>query len=92
MIDAVNSAQNTYSTLTGLTYIETLISGATEQGLYSIQVRPEYLNNEAIERLRNEFGYRVTSRSILNNEYSNYTISWLPINSYIDDYVDDYFE
>jgi len=90
MINAVDSAKNTYSTLTGLTYIEMLISGATQEGLYSIQVRPDYLNNEAITRLRNEYGYRVTSRGF-NGEYSNYTITWLPVNEYIDDYVDDYF-
>ena len=73
------STANTASvaTLTGLTYIDALVSGATAQGLFSINLSSDKLNAAGISTLKG-LGYTITLYHPENNSDipSRYLISW----------------
>ena len=58
-----------------LSYIDTLVSGATAQGLYSIIVDGSRVNESMISTLRN-YGYTVTTTFDTMGTYPRYVISW----------------
>lgn len=58
-----------------LSYIDTLVSGATAQGLYSIIVDGSRVTNGMISSLRS-YGYTVETSYDTMGTYPRYTISW----------------
>ncbi len=59
-----------------LTYIDTLVSGATAQGLTYIIVGRQYLTEAMITSLINDYGYTVTERFGDGSTFSMYIIDW----------------
>ena len=58
-----------------LSYIDTLVSGATSQGLYSVTVDGSKVTNGMISSLRS-YGYTVESSFDNMGTYPRYVISW----------------
>lgn len=82
METSLNSYLGSLSTLTGLTYLSTLVEDAVEKGLFSIIVESKYLGS-TVDQINSSvasisaLGYTVTTRySDGNTSFSNYTISW----------------
>jgi hypothetical protein len=76
MQTAANARIASNSALTGLTYIDTLVSGATEQGLYQVNVDQKLLTSETIAELISD-GYTVSEQYQDNNpNFIRYIISW----------------
>lgn len=75
MQTAANALSASNAALTGLTYIDTLVSGATAQGLTSIVVDGKYLNPTSIASLESD-GYVVTQRIVDYSPHTSYFISW----------------
>jgi hypothetical protein len=72
-----SAAKTASNTATGsLAYIGTLISGATDQGLYKIIVDGKYINQGMVVTLTNVYGYRVTTTNSDMGTYPQYLISW----------------
>ena len=72
-----SAALTASNTTTGsLSYISTLVSGATEEGLYRIIVGNSHINESMVNQLRNAYGYTVTPRSSFMGSYDDYIISW----------------
>lgn len=72
-----SAALTASNTTTGsLSYISTLISGATEQGLYRILVGNSHMNDAMAEQLRTVYGYTVTAKNSFMGTYDDYMISW----------------
>lgn len=61
--------------LTGLTHIDTLVSGATAQGLTSIIINGNFLNSDTITSLRSS-GYVVSQRIVDGSPFDSYYITW----------------
>lgn len=65
------------NTATGsLNYIETIISGATGQGLYQVYVEGKFINDSMVNTLVNVYGYKVTRKTFDMGSYPQYIISW----------------
>ena len=81
MQTAATSRTNSNDAFTGLTFINSLVTGATIQGLYLISVSPNHLSPTTITSLKS-FGYSVTpyfsSNDIddPNSSPRSYNISW----------------
>ena len=81
MQTAATSRTNSNSAFSGLTYINSLVTGATIEGLFSISVAPKYLSTTTINSLKS-FAYNVTPYySTFDNDTPNvspqsYNISW----------------
>ena len=58
-----------------LSYIDTLVSGATAQGLYSITVDGSRLTNGMVSALRS-YGYTVETKYDTMGTYPRYIVSW----------------
>jgi hypothetical protein len=58
-----------------LSYIDTLVSGATAQGLYSVVVDGSRVNTGMISTLRS-YGYTVETTYDTMGTYPRYVISW----------------
>lgn len=72
-----SAARTASNTTTGsLTYIDSLISGATSQGHYSVIVEGDLLNSAMITTLKTVYGYTVTEQFNSMGTYPRYTISW----------------
>ena len=65
----------TNAVTSSLSYIDTLVSGATAQGLYSIIVDGSKVNNGMVSTLR-AYGYTVETSYDTMGSYPRYTISW----------------
>jgi hypothetical protein len=77
-----SAALTASNTTTGsLSYINTLVSGATEEGLYRIIVGNTHMNEAMANKLRNVYGYNVTPRNSFMGTYDDYIISWGDIES-----------
>ena len=63
------------ATTSSLTYIDTLVSGATAQGLYSIAVGGQYISNGMTGSLKT-YGYQVQVNTDTMGTYPTYIISW----------------
>ena len=70
---AARTASN--SATSSLAYVDGIISGATAQGLYSVTVSGNQLNDAMITTLKN-YGYTVTTSYNTMGTYPTYTISW----------------
>jgi Concanavalin A-like lectin/glucanases superfamily len=66
------------ATTGSLSYIDTLVSGATAQGLYQITVDSRYMNITMASTLINVYGYNVFQQNSYNGTDNDYVISWLP--------------
>ena len=60
MTTASTANSTATSILSGYTYIETLITGASAMGMYSTVVDGKYMNNTMISGLTGTYGYSVT--------------------------------
>lgn len=74
------SVAQTGSTLTrdNLTYINSLVTGATSQGAYRVFVKNEYMDEDMASDLRNVYGYKVDARNDFMGTNLDYIISWAP--------------
>lgn len=76
MVHASGSTVSSNSVRTGYTYINTLVTGATGQGLYSVVVDGVYMDDTMISGLTGTYGYRVTTLTDVMGSYKRYRISW----------------
>lgn len=78
MISASQALAASNTTTSSLSYISSLISGATSEGLYRIIVDNSHINEEMVNKLTSDYGYKVTPRnSFLGTNY-DFIISWEP--------------
>lgn len=70
---AARTASNTVTS--SLSYIDTLVSGATAQGLYSITVDGSRVTNGMVSTLRS-YGYTVETKYDTMGTFPRYIISW----------------
>jgi len=80
MQTAAQARQSSNDSLSGLTFIDILISGATMSGIYTIIVSPQYLSTGSRATLVSN-GYTVTPKYYSNDDPSSgnppaYIISW----------------
>jgi len=75
MQTAAQARNSSNISLTGLTFIDTLISGATIQGQFYVSVNNEIITEDVITELRNN-GYSVVKRNTSNPSFDPYIISW----------------
>jgi len=76
-----SAALTASNTTTGsLSYINSLVTGATSQGLYRIIVGNSHMNGAMADELRNVYGYSVTAKNSFMGTYDDYLISWGDIN------------
>ena len=76
MISASTAKSASDSAVSGLTYIDTLITGATDQGLYSIIVSGKKITESMISTMRTN-GYVVNIQYPGGNtDTPNYIIDW----------------
>lgn len=76
MDTSFHSASNTENTRLDLSYIESLISGATQQGLFSITVPNNKIDDTMADVIRT-YGYDVYKKNSFLGENYDYVISWL---------------
>jgi hypothetical protein len=70
---AARIASNTATS--SLSYIDSLVTGATAQGLYTIMVDGGKINSAMITILK-QYGYTVTESFDTMGTYPRYTINW----------------
>ena len=70
---AARIASNTATS--SLSYIDSLVTGATAQGLYTIKVDGAKINSAMITTLK-QYGYTVTESFDTMGTYPRYTINW----------------
>ena len=70
---AARTASNTATS--SLSYIDSLVTGATAQGLYSITVEGARVNSAMITTLRS-YGFTVDTLYDTMGTYPKYVISW----------------
>jgi lipid-binding SYLF domain-containing protein len=71
-----SAARNASNTATSsLSYIDSLVTGATAQGLYSIIVEGSRVNENMVTTLKN-YGYTVQTTYDTMGTYPKYVISW----------------
>lgn len=70
------STTNSTTTRNNLTYIESLISGATQQGLFSIVVPNNQIDDAMADDIRS-YGYDVFKKNNFLGSNYDYVISWL---------------
>jgi len=61
--------------LTGLTYVNSVITGATLNGLFSVTIDGNYINDTVTGSILSG-GYSVTKKTYDFGTYPSYTISW----------------
>jgi hypothetical protein len=77
-----SAALTASNTTTGsLSYINSLVTGATSQGLYRILVGNNHMNESMADELRNTYGYTVTAKNSFMGTYDDYIVSWGDIDS-----------
>lgn len=78
-----SAALTASNTTTGsLSYINTLVTGATAQGVYNVIVGNSYINDSMADELRSIYGYSVTKRNTFMGTNYDYIVSWGDINPY----------
>lgn len=78
MITAETAKDNTFSTRETLEYINSLISGATENGEYFIIVDGKIFDDVMSIDLKSTYGYNVTKSYHDMGTFPRYKISWIP--------------
>jgi hypothetical protein len=76
MVTASSASASSLSTRTGYTYINALVTGATQQGLYSIVVDSNIMDDGMATGLTTTYGYNVTSMYDAIGSYKRYKIAW----------------
>jgi len=80
MISASNLRTNSNNVRNNLTYIESVIKSASDQGLYHVIIENQYIDDNMVQNLRNN-GYSVSKREgVLGDShgsgYFSYILSW----------------
>jgi hypothetical protein len=75
MITSTSARNSANSIVTGMTYFDTLISGATSQGLFQITVDGNKMSPSQITTLTSN-GYTVYTRYTDMGTFPQYVISW----------------
>jgi hypothetical protein len=78
MITATTAKDNTHTIREELTYINSLVSGATENGEYCIFVDTKIFDDAMAYVISEEYGYNVTKSYDNMGTFSKYKISWVP--------------
>lgn len=78
MIAAATAKDNTFSTRENLDYINTLITGATENGEYCVFVDGKIFDDVMSQTLSSTYGYNVTKSYNNMGTFPTYKISWTP--------------
>jgi len=86
MIDATTASSNSDTTRNDLTYINTLVGNATDQGLKYIIVDNKIIDDTMMSDLKLNYGYNVTKQYFDMALYPVYTITW----SYFPNYILEY--
>jgi hypothetical protein len=73
---ATTAKSNSDNVTGSLSYINTLVTGATEEGKSSIFVNSQYLNNSMISGLKSTYGYRITERTDFMGTDNEFLIEW----------------
>ena len=77
MVSASVAKTTSDNAITELTYVNSIITEAMSNGLYSIIIEGRHMNDSMANILRTTYGYTVTSKSIDMGSYNRYKISWL---------------
>lgn len=75
MQTAASARSDTNDSLSGLTYLDTLVTAATTKGLSSISVEPKLINDSMISSLES-LGYTVKRLSLDNMTFAPFIITW----------------
>ncbi len=74
-----SAATSASDTTTGsLSYINSMITGATAQGQYRTRVYAQHMNEDMATELRNVYGYKVFQTNPFMGTNQDYIISWEP--------------
>lgn len=76
MISGSLAATNTNTTRNNLTYINSVVSGATQEGKFSTVVRENQMDDNMAYILSTTYGYSVTKNSDIMGSIGSYTIKW----------------
>lgn len=76
MIDATTASSNSDTTRNDLTYINTLVGNATDQGLKYIIVDNKIIDDTMMSDLKLNYGYIVTKFNDFNGTFMSYKIEW----------------
>jgi hypothetical protein len=87
MITSVNSNILSNTTVTSLSYIDSLISDASNKGLYYIKLDGLYITEDMILDLKCNYGYEVTTQYNDMGTYPVHTISWTNSNDSFPNYI-----
>ena len=92
MITATVAKSNTDLTRQNLTYINTVISAAMNQGLYNVIVEGKNMDNNMLKDLRENYDFNVGTRYTDMGTYPQYIIDWNTgnIESYYPNYILEY--
>lgn len=76
MTYASGSTVTSNSVRTGYTYINTIVTGASAQGVYSVVIDGVYMDDTMISGLTGTYGYQVSTLTDVMGSYKRYRISW----------------
>ena len=78
MIPRSSALTGSTQTRTSLSYINSLVTGATLQGAYSILVPAKYMDDSMMGEIMSSYDYMVTPKNTLMGDVYDYLISWEP--------------
>lgn len=78
MISRSAALTGSTATRTSLTYINSLVTGATAQGAYSILVPAKYMDDSMMNDIMSSYGYMVSPKNTIMGDVYDYLISWEP--------------
>jgi hypothetical protein len=90
MISANQAFNSTNTTITSLSYIDTLVSNASDKGLYFIKIDGVNFDDDMAQDLIDNYGYSVTKQYFDMGLYPVYTVSWEGIDDYYPNYILEY--
>ena len=76
MTSASTAKSTASSAISGLTYIDTLVTTAAAKGLFFIIVDGTYMNDTMAQSLITTSGYVVTRMTDLMGSFPSYKIAW----------------
>jgi len=76
MIYATTASSNSDTTRNDLTYINTLVDNATNQGLKHIIVDIKVIDDTMVSDLTLNYGYQITKFNDFNGTFLSYKIEW----------------
>jgi hypothetical protein len=81
MISAANAKTDSQSTLSSLSYVNSLILTASDKGLFRIFVDSPNMNDDLMSTLISTYGYKVTKKTDNYSTYSTYLIDWFGVST-----------